>query len=227
MKYTKHDLHIHTNFSDGHHSPQKIIKLSNCLNNGIKVIGFTDHVRSRHFGTKVNSYIQEIEELQQSIDLQILLGGEITLLYFEVARIEEKFANKSEFPFLSKVQYLLFENIFSIGDIPDICHIQQLFSIPIGLAHFSYQLLKEYPRTSIEKVAEVIASSGLFLELNTHRLNYMLEKQFYECCIDLGTPLSLGSDAHSSSYVGEVDHALEYLRKLGKLNLLIDPSQFG
>ena len=179
MKYTKHDLHIHTNFSDGHHSPRDAIKISNCLNNGIKVIGFTDHVRPRHLETRVNAYIQEIEELQQSIDLQILLGGEITLFYFEVARIEEKFKKKSKFPFLSKVQYLLFENIFTLGDIYEICHIQQLFSIPIGLAHFSYQLLKESPRISIEKVAEIIASSGLFLELNTHRMNYMLEKNFY------------------------------------------------
>jgi len=101
VKYTKHDLHIHTNFSDGHHSPRDAIKISNCLNNGIKVIGFTDHVRPRHLETRVNAYIQEIEELQQSIDLRVLLGGEITLFYFEVARIEEKFKKKSKFPFLS------------------------------------------------------------------------------------------------------------------------------
>ncbi|MFX0091441.1 MAG: hypothetical protein ACFFBD_06730, partial [Candidatus Hodarchaeota archaeon] len=107
-----------------------------------------------------------------------------------------------------------------------IARIQRLFSIPVGLAHFSFHLLAEAKRMSVEGVAEIIASSNLFLELNNDRRNYIKEKKFYEACFDLGIPVSLGSDAHSAFKVGEVDHAWEYLKKIDKLNLVINPHIF-
>lgn len=69
----KGDYHIHTNYSDGVFSPEKIVDLA--LENGLKAISLTDH-------DNVLSYNVAQEYLKtKDVDLKLIQGIEINTLY--------------------------------------------------------------------------------------------------------------------------------------------------
>jgi predicted metal-dependent phosphoesterase TrpH len=95
----KGDYHIHTNYSDGVFSPEKIVDLA--LDAGLQVIALTDH-------DNVLSYEVAKEYLKtKEVDLKLVQGIEVNTLYkdYEV-HILGYFpdVNKSDFKNLLKVQ---------------------------------------------------------------------------------------------------------------------------
>lgn len=95
----KGDYHIHTNYSDGVFSPEKIVDLA--LDAGLQAISLTDH-------DNVLSYEVAQEYLKtKEVDLKIIQGIEVNTLYkdYEV-HILGYFpdVNKSDFKNLLKVQ---------------------------------------------------------------------------------------------------------------------------
>lgn len=93
------DYHIHTNYSDGVFSPEKIVDLA--LNAGLQAIALTDH-------DNVLSYEVAKEYLKtKEVDLKLIQGIEVNTLYkdYEV-HILGYFpdVNKSDFKNLLKVQ---------------------------------------------------------------------------------------------------------------------------
>jgi predicted metal-dependent phosphoesterase TrpH len=64
----KTDLHMHTNFSDGFHSPENLIEKAN--NRGIKTLSITDH-------DSVNGIFEAIEHAKK-FDIEVIPGVEIS-----------------------------------------------------------------------------------------------------------------------------------------------------
>jgi len=64
----KTDLHMHTNFSDGYHSPEKLIEKAN--SQGIRTLSITDH-------DSVNG-IFEATEFAKKYDMELIPGVEIS-----------------------------------------------------------------------------------------------------------------------------------------------------
>ena len=95
----KGDYHIHTNYSDGVFSPEKIVDLA--LDAGLQAISLTDH-------DNVLSYNVAVDYLKtKEVDLKIIQGIEVNTLYkgYEV-HILGYFPDvtKSDFKNLLKVQ---------------------------------------------------------------------------------------------------------------------------
>ena len=70
------DLHNHTLYSyDGQNSPEQIIE--NAINNGVAVIGITDHQFS--IGTNISEYIHKLTECKEKYagKIKVLAGLEI------------------------------------------------------------------------------------------------------------------------------------------------------
>lgn len=72
----KSDLHIHTNYSDGVFSPEKIVDAA--VNVGLEVIALTDHDNVLSYGVAKN-YTQELKK--EGKNLEIIQGVEINTIY--------------------------------------------------------------------------------------------------------------------------------------------------
>lgn len=71
----KSDLHIHTYYSDGVFSPEKIVDTA--LDVGLEVIALTDHDNVLSYGVAKN----HLKELKKEDNLEIIQGVEINTLY--------------------------------------------------------------------------------------------------------------------------------------------------
>ena len=69
----KGDYHIHTNYSDGVFSPEKIVDLA--VDAGLEAISLTDHDNVLSYGI-AQKYIEE-----KSYDLKVIQGIEVNTLY--------------------------------------------------------------------------------------------------------------------------------------------------
>lgn len=73
----KSDLHIHTNYSDGVFTPEKVVDAA--INAGLEVIALTDHDNILSYGVAQN-YIKELEkEDKKTID--VIQGIEVNTMY--------------------------------------------------------------------------------------------------------------------------------------------------
>lgn len=74
----KIDLHIHTTFSDGLFSPEKVVDTAIALN--IDVISITDHDNILSFDI-ANRHLKKLKEENNDINLQLIQGVEINTIY--------------------------------------------------------------------------------------------------------------------------------------------------
>ena len=74
----KIDLHIHTTFSDGLFSPEKVVDTAIALN--IDVISITDHDNILSFDI-ANRHLEKLKEENNDINLQLIQGVEINTIY--------------------------------------------------------------------------------------------------------------------------------------------------
>lgn len=70
------DLHIHTNYSDGVFTPEKVVDAA--VNVGLDVIALTDHDNILSYGVAQN-YLKEIKK--EGKNLQVIQGVEINTMY--------------------------------------------------------------------------------------------------------------------------------------------------
>jgi predicted metal-dependent phosphoesterase TrpH len=77
----KVDLHIHTIYSDGVFSPEKIVDTA--IDAGLNAIAITDHDNVLAYPIAVN-YAQELAKQTNSTPLEILPGVEINTIYKDV-----------------------------------------------------------------------------------------------------------------------------------------------
>ena len=73
----KSDFHIHTNFSDGVFSPEKIV--DSALDAGLEVIAITDHDNVLAYDVAQN-YLRELEK-ENKKTLQVIKGIEVNTMY--------------------------------------------------------------------------------------------------------------------------------------------------
>lgn len=92
-KTSKADLHIHTNFTDGFSSPQKIVDTA--VEKGLNIIAVTDHniVKSAQIA---KDYVQK-----NNLPLKVIIGQEITTSQGEIIGL---FLNKLIPPYLTPKQ---------------------------------------------------------------------------------------------------------------------------
>ena len=95
--------------------------------------------------------------------------------------------------------------------------LERLLTYPIQvLAHpfrIFPRLQKAKPEHLFSKVAERLARAGVAAEINFH--TNQPEPAFLRACLDAGTRLALGSDAHRLEEVADFDRHLRFLREAG------------
>ena len=168
----RHNLHIHTTYSDGELSPEEIIDYAKRAN--LKIIGISDHA----FSTKLDEekqitncledYLIHLKRLKESSNgIELKIGIEI-----DVSKCFG--ADPEELPFyiLNRFDYVLFEYVDTeneqwgrVGrrDISEIIEIRNQLNIPVGLAHNDLQ--KNYAGRE-KYIAAILSKNDIFVELN-------------------------------------------------------------
>ncbi|MBT3297357.1 PHP domain-containing protein [archaeon] len=156
----KHNLHLHTTYSDGTHSPEDLIQ--KLKKQKVELIGLTDHAF-----TKKCQCVTDFNEYLKLKDLGVLIGLEIDL--------SKRYGTdpfKLPFEKLNQFDYLLFEYIDTLEErwgeiygrkISDLIAIRHKLKIPVGLAH--NDLDWNYSRDE-DKIAHILSNYDIFVELS-------------------------------------------------------------
>lgn len=188
------DMHTHTIFSDGYHTPEEIIL--NAIENGVIVIGISDHHKAFFMQTpkykSFEEYIDEIKYLKKKYKdkIDVKAGIELNLNFNEEAR-------ESKIPFekLSKVDFVLLERVEGLATFEapakfnvkfkDIGRITDKINCSVGLAHTDLlKLSKVYSLGNrldfgMDYVISMLKKYNIFWEINTYP-----EHEYFDYIID-------------------------------------------
>jgi len=220
----KIDLHIHSNFSDGNNSIQEIVDLS--VNRGLKFISFTDHLtdswKSNIIPTlnsyeKIINYLDQISICQQylndgNIDLTLLKGVEIDISSSQ--RYILKLVNPSNF------NIILFEYLESPEGIAFIKNLIDYWmknvsnkneSNLFGLAHFDPAL---FIHGNLDILIKFLRKYNICFEFNSSypQCYSRINEIFFKKIKELKIPISIGSDSHHLSNIGNTEEPLEMIQ---------------
>lgn len=209
------DLHIHTNWSDGHDTPERMVEAA--ISRGYEYLAFSDHSQSLGVAgglspEHVRKQRRLIEELNQRYaPFRVLHGAEV--------------------------------NILPDGtlDYPD--EVLELFDIVTASIHSAFKLSRErmtarvlraieHPAVDIvghptgrrlpsrapygidlESVLRAAAEHGVAVEINGQPDRLDLDDVWSRRAIELGVPLATNSDAHSVRQLENMRYAVATARR--------------
>ena len=236
----KHNLHTHTNYSDGKLPPEKLVEIAE--QTSLKILGISDHAFTKKMkGYQITGnllqyleYLRKIQSSSTKIDVRIGI---------EIDASGKYGIDPSETPLdvLNKFDYVLFEYVnteleywgeVGVMDISEITKVRDRLKVPVGLAHNDMQ--NNY-RGREKDIAALLAENDIFVELcqsefSTHRgagRNTRNEKDYYQHfsqkLIDelLGNDVKVvvGSDFHGHDYVGNLDDLDDVYQFIERNNL--------
>ena len=202
----KQDYHIHSNFSDGYEPPETMIQ--SAIDKEVDQICITDHYSMFKPALKpgdLDHYFHTLQELKDSYSdqVQVFIGIEI-----DVTSIEPLgFDHLKDYSW----DLVLFEYVFGVPDweqvFREVLRYKKRFpDSNVGLAHTRFSRVTQ---SKLDSVLSKLNKYRIIIELNSHYQNY-LDPWFQY--LDDQNLFSVGSDAHSSVQLGEVDGALSFLQ---------------
>jgi histidinol phosphatase-like PHP family hydrolase len=227
------NMHVHSTWSDGAHSPSDLVH--SAIVHGLTHIGISDHYLTRKLGdphfcvrpSEVTAYVDEMREIAQNHArwVNVLVGMEVDWSARAAPYLP------ALWPQAGMLDYLLFEYVDDAGWYGDsleaLLALRSSLPIPIGLAHNN--LAANFSeRYTPEALVEILERNDLFLELPTapetgyYRAQDAYTLRVWECLAASGVRYSVGSDVHQRiDAVGEIDDAHQFLEERGLRQQLI------
>jgi histidinol phosphatase-like PHP family hydrolase len=224
------NLHNHSNYSDGDFSPEQIAAEAarGCLTH----VAITDHfetakVRRCLTSEQLDDYIREIKSLNERFDgsLRVLAGVEIDTNP-ERCALEELPVDR-----LNRLDLVLFEFINDEwnggSSLAEIAPLIDRIKVPCGLVHTDFA--RVFQGDSPEDVADLLASHGLFAEINTASIYkrqgipyYEHAEHHYRAFHDK-VKISVGTDSHRTlSEVSNLGRGYTFIDRLRAATDLIE-----
>lgn len=231
------DFHTHTRYSDGSCTVDELVARAKELN--LRAIGLTDHGFSHFFGLrrqKREAYLREIQSAERKYGLKVYAGIEANLVGEGLCDLKE--SDYADFElFLCGAH--LFSRRESLGGFckawrgalarslsrtPSAslvkeqtnAYIRAVERHPIDvLTHVNFRCFSD----AVE-VAKCCRDFGTYLELNGKKSHFSDEELGKVACT--GVRFLLNSDAHSPDRLGDVEIALQQVKRVGIDRTLID-----
>ncbi len=219
------DLHIHTQYSDGQATIPEVFKIATTKK--LDHISISDHftTTSKRFiirtlsRSNIPKYLNEIEETASSYSLRCFLGIEIDS--------ESNFLDIEELP-LDMCELINFEYVSSLDILKKIGKLIKKREIRgiLCLAHPNIHIHDGHHPINLEAIEKHVIppmlEHDIAFELNSRYTNRWLKyEDRIKLMIDEGVKISIGSDAHAKSDIGEVILQYDFLKKIGGLKNLI------
>jgi len=213
----KYDFHIHTSYSDGNSSLERVIQTA--IDHCIEKIAVTDHMSALgHFLYTVHNPIQSIEQYLSEIarmrlkyehQIEIYPGAEISEDFIHVkpsSPLEDRLQDNLEFFSLFLIETILIaEPIRTALNMRKYLDDQGFEHVPVILAHPNFSQIDF-------ATFHLLLNKHIGVELNESKLSDRQATYFVDHVKSL-TPqqrcklfLSFGSDAHVSEEIGSVDY---------------------
>lgn len=192
----KVDLHVHSDYSDGHDSIPRLIKAAKAKS--LDILGIVDHGPGHSFGIRpeeIDKRNQEILEKADLFGIDVRMGIELDLDSYEIH--DKK----------------LWDNSFDLvlGSIHKRCRYAEYFqavkdsiSMIDILAHHGW-VIADYNDEIELKLIDLLYKNDVAIEINSRRGLPWLS--FIRLCADAGLRYTIGSDAHRAIHVGNVEWA--------------------
>lgn len=229
------DLHIHTHFSDGEGTVQD--KVDKAVELGLDLVAITDH-----FGEPLSHRmtIQQFRELGKIVKgreypIPVLLGvetgiegtippelqGQVDFVIRSIHYLRKPVQAKSPYDPIYWEAYK--EEILALlGVGSDVLgHVEGYMPLPLGDLKTTFEERRAMEREVAERcftrgwqeeVARLAAKNGVAIELHSFTKTPRLD--FIRLCQKEGCIFSVGSDAHPTYNVGQIDWAFEVIEEL-------------
>lgn len=215
------DLHTHSKNSRFNHGKNTIEEMAIAANEmGLVEIGITDHGYAHFFRTtkaKIRQARKIVDEINTWSKTKVLLGIEADIISEDgTLDIDNETLAKLDILVVGyhKMIFTDFANFF--GKTPRTpearkkctnAFINAINKYPVTMVSHLDSILK----TDLYEIGKVCRQRGTLVEIN-NRHNKWTEKQIDDL-IASGCLFAVSSDAHSREKVGDVDRALEFIRK--------------
>ncbi len=209
------DLHLHTDWSDGHDSLERMLEAA--IARGYQYIAVTDHSR----GLAVARGLSVERVRQQSDAIRALNATHPEFRILHGAEVDIRRDGRLDYPddLLEQLD-IVTVSIHSGFDQPRREMTQRIIralrhpSVDI-LNHPSGRLLGHRPEYEVdmEAVLQTAAASGVALEINGQPERLDLDDHWARRARELGIPLVLSSDAHSSAQLDGMRFAVATARR--------------
>nr|WP_206155064.1 CpsB/CapC family capsule biosynthesis tyrosine phosphatase [Clostridium muellerianum] len=200
------DLHNHTIWSDGTHSPEKIIE--NAIEHKLTAVGISDHFQTDKCASvsiqNLNNYIKDLERLKYKYrdKIQVYSGIEICM-HKDLCDL-----NNLPYDHFNKLDYVLLEYIDCFKKSIKLNEIEQYtknLKCSIGLAHTD--LLHFYKNYGLNFLINKLKRNNLFWELNVNEgyeyfdeivssIDSWKTKRLFKHLKKNDIKISVGSDTH-------------------------------
>ena len=224
MNIPRINLHVHSTYSDGKSSIEKIIKKA--ISEGLEYIAITDHftnswkaniIPTLDTSYKIDKYRSEISTCQSYLKkrkekLHVFTGIEIDLGSSKEHILE--YIKPEDYDIIL-FEYL--ESIESIAFIKSLLVSWRKIKSPnkpfplLGLAHFdpSYFLYQ-----GLQVLINFLLENEIFIELNSSYSQYYSRKYslFYEKVKEAGILVSIGCDSHDTKRLADISGPWEAIK---------------
>ena len=209
------DLHIHTNWSDGLNTIQEMVDQAKCL--GYSHISITDHSKSSSVanGLDENRLREQINQVRiidaKTEDITVLAGSEVDILKNGNLDFDDELLAELD---------LVIASVHSNFDLNPsqmtqriIRAIENPFTMVIG--HPTGRLLGLRPAYTFDlpSVMDAAADCGVALEINSSINRLDLEPDAVILAKQKGVQLSVNTDAHSLSGLGQMKLGISVARR--------------
>ncbi|UCE13892.1 MAG: PHP domain-containing protein [Candidatus Heimdallarchaeota archaeon] len=223
----RHDLHTHTNFSDGRFSPEDLVQLAR--EKKLKILGICDHAFSKklldsyQITTRLEEYLRHLETIQKSLNgLMLRIGIEI-----DVSKNYGVDPALLPVDILNQFDFVLFEYVNTASEYwgkvgrrshMEVISIRNQLEIPVGLAHNDIQ--QNYQGKEAE-ISKILAQNEIFIELqqsergrNTRNgMDYYnhFSQRLIHSLVENGVRIVCGTDTHTGEFLGELDDVYQFI----------------
>jgi DNA polymerase (family 10) len=199
----KGDLQMHTQWSDGVHTIEKMIEAAKRL--GHEFIAITDHGGSLKIAgalseEQVEQQAKEIERLRERYDdMHIFHGMEVNILKDGNIDVSNKVLKKLDIVVASiHSAFRMEEKEMTNRLVKAIRHTDVNV-----IAHPTCRVIqkREPINVNLEKVMQVAKDNDVALEINAYPERLDLNDVHTKTAVEMGVMLSIGTDAHSSEHL--------------------------
>jgi histidinol phosphatase-like PHP family hydrolase len=217
-----HNIHNHSTYSDGMHTPEELIRYAS--GKGLDIIGITDHFATKKVRSiETDQLVQYVQHLSR---LKIESKGKVLLLMgieIDASKARTEF-DKIDFSSLNSLDYVLFEYVenpmWDGISLDEFFYLRKKLDVPVGLAHPDIELC--FPDADPEQLLSELEENKVFLELSTSHENtrqgktfYRLAREFFQVLKYSDVPIAIGSDTHHDGKdVANIYDATDFVERM-------------
>ncbi len=215
-KDIKGDLHMHTTASDGHNSPEEMIRA--CIERGYEYMCITDHSKSSAIAggldeTRLRKHIAAVRKLAEKYknEIAVLIGSEVDILadgqldYDDGLLAELDFVIASVHSALSQPADKITKRVLKVMENPYV----RLIGHPTG------RLLAQREASAIDvaKIIKQAKDTDTWLELNSSWQRLDLKDVHLRLAKQEGVKICICTDAHSIDQLDYIQYGIYTARR--------------